>query len=459
MGFVRFRATWSRSAAAGNKFLKVLGNFAEQFGGDTGAHAHYASEHAGQAAAKMTEGDGAIDPPRRVRRNELLGRQIGGQGIEVVTHHLGADILAGGQPSQAGRMLKIQTMLEAFESLLDAPATVVKISESRCRIACSIKQGRHEHAHLARRRHLADQAHGRRLARALIIDSILAVRWRQRHHGLVQAGTHELGDGRKGRGRVAAHAEWNSPVEQGGNQPGSRITAIQYQHVLTAKAVETLEQHLPLANQRAVKNQRIEQLDAWTKQAEQGGLADAALSVPVKQSKANLGSVGGQNPKALPKRLSGNALVDQAQQFIVERIEDIGKEAAARLRESAGGDHARQAGSPVQQGKEGIQLDLHRPADTREQEGDQFGEGQVAVASEMPRVPASRLKESGALDKGSELGKYVDIFRLSYLAYKYQLVRRRIIPQRGQSPGSATKYAETLSHEDCAMQGLCTRTA
>jgi hypothetical protein len=448
MRLMRFWSRGSRSASTRDKLLKVFGDFAEQFGGKTSAHAHCAGEDSRQDAAKVTESNGAIDPPRRFRCNEMLCRQIGRQGIEVVTHHLGADVLAGGQPSQARHVLKIQTMLEALEGLLNAPAAVVKIGECGRGIALVIEQGGHQHAHFACWRHLTNQAYGRCLAGALVVDGVLAIWRRQRHHIFIQAGAHELGDGRKGRGRVTAHAEWNSPVAQGGDQPGSRITAIQYQHVLTAKAIETLEQHLPLTNQRAVQNQRIKQLDAWTKQAEQGGLADATLSIPVKQSQANLGSVGGQNPKALPKRLSGNALVDQAQQFIVERIEDIGKEPAARFRESAGGDHATQAGSPVQQGKEGIQLDLHRPADTGEQEDDQIGEGQIAVTSEMPRVPASRFQETGAMDKGREPRKYVDIFRPSYLAYKYQLVSAHITPKVGSSPRAAMKYAKTLSHED-----------
>ena len=114
---MRFGALWSRPASAGDEFLKVLGDFAEQFGGNTSGHAHHAGEHTGQETPKVTESDRAIHPPRRVRRNKLLRRQIGSQGIEVVTHHLGTDVLGGGQPSQAGRVLKVQTVLEALEGL------------------------------------------------------------------------------------------------------------------------------------------------------------------------------------------------------------------------------------------------------------------------------------------------------------------------------------------------------
>ena len=59
----------------------------------------------------------------------MLGRQISGQRIEVVADHLGADILTGREPGQAGRMLKRQAMLEALERLLDAPAAMIKLGE------------------------------------------------------------------------------------------------------------------------------------------------------------------------------------------------------------------------------------------------------------------------------------------------------------------------------------------
>lgn len=451
---MRFGANWSRPASAGDEFLKVAGDFEEEFGGHAGGHANHAGDHARQEAAKMAESDGAIDPPRRARRHVLFGRQIGGQGIEVVTHHLGTDILAGGQPGQAGGVLDIQSMLEALEGLLDAPATVVKIGECCRGIGPGIEQGGHEHAHLASRRQLADQAHSGRLAGALIIDGILMIRGRQRHHGFVLAGAHELGDGRKSRRRITAHAERNASVEQGRHQPGPWITTIQHQQILAPQPVQALEQHLPFADQGTVQDQRIEQLNAGAKQAEQGGLADAALALLVEQGQANLGSVCGQDPQAVPERLRGNALIDQTQQFRIERLEDMGKKAAARLRESAGGNLAAQPGSPAQQGKERIQFNLYGSPDAGEQEGDQTGEGQVALASEMPRVTAGSFEKSGALNEGGEPGKYVDIFVTSYLAYIYQLVTSRIVAQDGWPVMSAMKYAKALSHEDWLMNPM-----
>jgi len=332
----------------------------------------------------VTESGRAIDAPRRIRGEVVLGGEIGGQRVEVVTDHLGAGVLASGQPGQAGRMLKVQTMFDAFECFLDTPAAMIEIGEFCRRIARRVEQGGHKYAHFTLRRHLADQAHGGYLARALVIGGIPAIRRRQVHHGVVLARSHELGDGGKGRRRVATHAERHAAIEQGGHQPGARVTAIKDQHVVGAKSVEPLEQHLSLADQRAVQNQRIEQLDAGTKQAEQRRFADAAFALRVEQGQANLRRIGGQNPQSLPTRRFGKMLIDQAQQFVIEGIEYICPQMASRLREGAGRDLPTQAGSACQQGKERIEFSLHRPADSGEQKGDQVQKGQITLASEIP---------------------------------------------------------------------------
>ena len=354
----------------------------------------------------------------------MLGRQISGQRIEVVADHLGADILTGREPSQAGRMLKRQAMLEALERLLDAPAAMIKLGEGGRGIPGVVEQGRHEHAHLTVRRHLADQAHGRSLTRTLIIDGIAAIRWRQGHHRVVLAGAHELCDRDKGRRRVAAHAERNSPMQQGCHQPRPRVASIEYQHVLSAKPVQALEQHLPLADLWAVQNQRIEQLDTRTKQTEQCRFAHTALALGVEQRQANLRRIRCQHPQPLPARLIGKRFINQPQQLRVEWIEDIRKEAATCLRERAGGDPSRQAGSPRQQREECIEFALNGTAHTAKQESDQIGEGQATRTREIPGVAASRFEKGGALDEVRKPRKYVDIFRPSYLTYKYQSVTR-----------------------------------
>lgn len=48
------------------------------------------------------------------------------QGLQVVTHDFGGDVLHDGLLRKAGDMLEIEALLELFESFLNAPALVVK---------------------------------------------------------------------------------------------------------------------------------------------------------------------------------------------------------------------------------------------------------------------------------------------------------------------------------------------
>ena len=443
-----FGTNGSRSAAVGHEFLKIGGDLGEQGGGQAHGHRDDAGQHTRQQTTQMAEGDGAIDPPGRIGGEVLRAGQIRGQGVEVVADHLGAGVLAGGEPSEAGSVFEIEAMLDSFERLLDPPALMVEIGKGRRRIAFGVEQGRHEYAHLARRRHLADQTHRRRLARAFIIDGVAAIGRRQGHHRFVQARAHELGDGGEGRRRIAAHAERNAAVQQGGDQPGARITAIKHQHIVGAQPVQTLEQHLPLADLRAVQDQRIKQLGAGAKQTEQRRLTDTTSSLRVEQRQANLRRIGGQYLQAQPARGFGKVFIDQAQQLVVEQIEDIRSQMAARLRECAGGHYPGQADSPGQHGEERIEFNLNRTADAGEQKGDQRLKGQIALACEIPGITPGGVEEDRALNEGGEAVKYVDIFRPSYLTYKYQSVTAHILTHPRLSKDLTQEYAEMLSHED-----------
>ncbi len=367
--------------------MKIQDDLGEEFGDDAGGQAQAAGEHARQEAAQMREGQRAIDAPRRLRGDELLGGQIGCEGIEVVADHLGADVLTGREPGQAGRMLERQAVLEALEGLFDAPAAVIEIGEGRRGVARAIEQGSHQHAHLAGWSHLADQAHRGGLPGTFIIGRIAAIGRRQSHHRLVESAAQELRDRGKARRRIAAHAKRDAAMQQGGDQPRPRKAAIEHQQVVAVKPVEALEQHLPLADQGTVQNQRIEQLDPRPQQAEQRRLAHATPALAVKQRQANLRGVGGQNPQSLPQRLIWQGLIDQPQQLRVERIEDIGPKTAARLRKCAGGDHTAQAAAPCQQREERIEFALHGAAHAGEQKGNQMGEAQIPFAREIPGEP------------------------------------------------------------------------
>jgi len=187
---------------------------------------------------------------------------------------------------------------------------------------------------------------------------------------------------------------------------------------------------------------------AGTKQAEQRRFADAASPLAIEQGQANLRRIDRQNPQVLPARCFGKVRIDQAQQLVIEQIEDIRPQTAARLRERAGGHLPGQAGSPGQQSEERIEFDLHRPADVGEQKGDQRRKGQVTQAGEKARTLPSDFEKRRALNEGCETVQYVDIFRPSYLTYKHQSVTAPILAQKAGVQNRRQKYAGMLSHED-----------
>ncbi|MGB4855318.1 MAG: hypothetical protein WBO88_13020, partial [Candidatus Dechloromonas phosphoritropha] len=60
---------------------------------------------------------------------------------------------------------------------------------------------------------------------------------------------------------------------------------------------------------------------------------------------------------------------------------------------------------------------------------------------EMPGIAASRFAKGWALNEVSKPGKHIDIFRPSYLTYKYQYVTKHIITRIEHFPASTRKYA------------------
>ena len=228
-------------------------------------------------------------------------------------------------------------MFESLERFLNTPAPVIQISEIT---RAGIEQRSHQHAQLAVRRHLANQPNGRRPARTFIIHRILCIGRRQRHHRFILSGAHEFGDRLERRRRITTHAKRNPSMQQGCNQPSPRITAIKHQQVGATQTIKALEQHLSLTHQRTVQNQRIKQFNARPEQTEYRRLTDTTLARLIQQGQANLGSIRRQNPQTMPKRLCWDGLIDQTQQFRIERIKNVGQQMTTRLGKSTGSDHA-----------------------------------------------------------------------------------------------------------------------
>jgi hypothetical protein len=76
-----------------------------------------------------------------------VGGDVGGQGIEVVEDGLGAEILIGRMPGQAGGMFESQAMLEPAKCLLDPPTAVVQGAKRGRRESDGVEQRSHHHMH------------------------------------------------------------------------------------------------------------------------------------------------------------------------------------------------------------------------------------------------------------------------------------------------------------------------
>jgi hypothetical protein len=73
----------------------------------------------------------------------VLCGAIDGQGVEVVAQGLGAEVLLSCEPGDAGQMLQGQSVLDALEGFLDAPAGVVQIAKVGGRIVDGVEQRGH----------------------------------------------------------------------------------------------------------------------------------------------------------------------------------------------------------------------------------------------------------------------------------------------------------------------------
>ena len=282
MELVRLVAWGSRSMAFGNEFLDVECDLGEDLGHDACAQGG-GDECAGQDAAQDVEGQCSVDAPCGVGHQMALGGAPRGQRGEVVAHGLGPEVLAGGQPGQAAGVLEVESMLETLERLLDAPALMVKFGKGLEGETLGVAQRSHQHAHLALRRDLADQAHARRCARAFIAGCVAHTGCGQGDEHLGLAGTHEAAHHREAVVLdVAAHAERDVAMDEQGHQPRAWIPAIEQQQIVRGQPIEMLDQHLAFVAHRLVEGEVLEQLEARQEQTEGHGLLDvthAALGI------------------------------------------------------------------------------------------------------------------------------------------------------------------------------------
>ncbi len=118
---MRLRLRFSRPGPIGDEFLKVRGEFLHQ-GFETARGGCTEKQPATDLALDLVDRLGAVDLVGRSGVEMGVGGDVSGQGIEVVADGLGAKILLGCVPGQAGSMLETKPMLDAQKGFLDIPS-------------------------------------------------------------------------------------------------------------------------------------------------------------------------------------------------------------------------------------------------------------------------------------------------------------------------------------------------
>ena len=299
-----------------------------------------AGEPALPAGFQGFAGGGAVRPVGRGGRAAGTGDRFGcggagREGIEIVADHLGAEILLGGQPGEAGHLFQGQPMLDALKRLLDAPAGVVEGAEVGGGKRLGIEQRGHQHLDPAGRGEDPDQTPGGGHSRHAIIGGIAGGGWRQVDHRLGLARAQEAPHRGKAGG-VDPQTEGAAEGEQGRHQPAGRIAPIQHQEVISAERWQMLEQHLPLPDRGRIEFEVQRQFQTGQVEQKRDRLPDLPAG-GILAEQAEFRRIGGHHPETLPAR-DGEVLFHEADERRVEAPEHRGREALASFGKGLGRD-------------------------------------------------------------------------------------------------------------------------
>lgn len=326
-------------------------------------------------------GVGSVDSA--MGRNGVLSTRRGGhQCGEVVAQHLGGDIVLHGQEAQSGDMLQIQVVLEAFESLFDAPAGVVELGEVGGREALGIQQTGHEDARSAIGRTVPDQAHGYRFRRAPEVAHIGGTGWRQAHDLLIQRRFPEgLHGGEAALTGIDAKAKLEAPLLQHGEQPARGVAPIEQQQVARGEAVHLFEQGLSLAGADAVEGGGEHEVGIGQVAAQQECLAACRTRhVAGTQAKAQIGAVDGDPAQATPTR-DAAGLLDAFDQLRIQGRQGGPTQLGSGLSKGLSRDMPDEGGLLLKVGEEPIEFGLYALGEAADQGCDQCRQWQFAASS------------------------------------------------------------------------------
>lgn len=277
------------------------------------------------------------------------------QCAQVIGKDLCAQVLLQCQVIEAGYGLQSQTVLEAFERLLDALALVIERAKARGGVTLVIEQRSHQHPHATAGRDVPYQAYGARCARQCVVTGILLAGRLQRHDrfGLTTAG--KCGDAVPVT-CIDTHAERNFALHERGYHGVADIAAIEQQIGARLQYVQRFEQHLALGAVGRMKRGMQGQLGS--RQEQRKRIVIGAQFVAATCAHTQPAAVSGDQPQAVPAHRIDMGL-SQQNQVSAGQFEQFCRETLARLAESLCADGAGTAAARLQYAEQRVEFGLH----------------------------------------------------------------------------------------------------
>ena len=392
-------------------------------------------QHEADAAREQLGRRCTVDlPPHAIAGARIHGNRPIEQGRQIVGEHFVGHIHHQGMLARPAHTLEPQSVLEALESHLDAPAAVVKIGKIRCRGQIPGQRSRQDPSGPAGP-DVAHQtsAHARRtieFPRA----GLLHIAGREGAPTFALPSAQESARRAAARRAVATDDEVDTALGQRRHLPGGRITPVQDQHIAPAQAIELVKEHLTFALMFAAHGHVQHQIIARQVQTQ------GALNGGGQRAGAQTGALGGCEQRAIGADQA--AAQEQMQlapafygidQAVIERPQGGHMQRGADQSQGAVRD---QNGSTLgeQAGEEGVELALHAGATKAHQGAQKCGQRQLAGAGE-------RLGVIGEISQ-KELCKIT------------VLKQKSCRPQKKIKQNQGLTRSTTLSSVDCYRKGL-----
>ena len=396
-----FRSRGARIGATGLDAATCAGDGIER-GGEAIEAMPHAQQATGQNRLERADGVGSIGAAGEGAWVGLGHRRVlGEQMVQIVRSDLRGKVLLESQVGQASCRFQAQPMLDPLEGFLDAPAAVVQRAEGGGGIVRFVEQRGHQDADRSGRRHIANQAHRGGRACQFVGRRIRRRGRGQLHDALSLAAAQKALDARPAA-RIHAHAEGALRLGQHRRHGVADQATIQHEQIVGGGGRERLEQHLPLRTigrmQRGMQGQfRTGQI--------QGKRVVVRLQVgAAARGDLQTRTVGGDHAQPLPA-VRINEGPGQADQFVVEAIEQLRGETTAHLREGAiaAGTHVHHTGARLRE--QVVEGGLHRGAHAGQHHRQHAWQGEGALSGERAGAKPERIDQGGVVKARRELSQ------------------------------------------------------